>query len=328
MSTAAKFQASAVDEVTFGTPVTTTRFFESPGPTVIPQFGRIESQGLRSGTRMLRKDRFVPYRLGAQGDIPQEVKTKGFGFWLKHMLGSVVTSGPNADGRFQHRGALGDLTGKSFTYQDNRPFHPADTNQPFTFFGGKVTKWKLENSVEGLLIATLSCDFADFDDVTALAAVSYPTGDELFSFVGATVTIGGVQFDATNVAIDADSGLKIDRRYLRNSAIKKEQSEQQWRAGTWALSGDFSDMNQLARVKSATAAGAVATIVATWQGPTLIAGSSFPQVVVTLNAARFDEGYPAVNGPNPLSQQLKGKWLDDTAGVPITFDYQTLDATP
>lgn len=328
MSVPTKYQLSAVKETTYATPVTTTRFFEANNDTIKPNFGRIDSQGLRPNTQALRSDRFVPYKLGADGDLVMEVGSKNFGFWLEHMVGTVASSAA-VDGKTTHTGTWGSLLGKSFTLQHGMPFHPADTVQPFTFFGGKVAKWKLESKIDGLLMATLSCDFADFDTTTALATASYPTGIEPFSFVGATVTIGGVAFEATDFAVDEDNALKLDRRYMRaGGAIKKEPVEQAWRVGTWSLSGDFTDMNQLNRVQAAAASGAVAQIVATWTGVGLIGVSSVPTVTVTIPAARFDQGYPTVAGPTPLSQPLQGKVLFDGSASPVSIAYGTADATP
>lgn len=328
MSLAAKFQGGLVLEGAYGTVGTPTRFLEVVQSTIVPQFARIKSQGLRSGVRTQRSKTITPYKLGGQGDITLEVATKGDGIWLKPMLGASATTGPNADGKYTHTGTFADLLTTSFTWQDNRPFHPSDTNQPFTFFGGKVYKWELGNSVDGLLTLKLSCDFMDYDNSTALAAASYPSGFELFSFVGATVTIGGVQFDFTDVMFSFDNSLKLDRRYGRANPLKKEPVEQAWRVGSWAVAGDYDSLTQLARVASLTAAGAVAQIVATWQGPTLIAGTSYPSVTVTVAAPLFNEGFPTIQGSSPLSQSLKGDILFDDTNSPVAIAYGTVDTTP
>lgn len=327
MSVPARYQGGVILESTFATYAAPTRFFEVVSDQVVPQYARIESAALRSGKRGMRTADFVPYILGAQGDINMEVRSKGFGYWLQFMLGSVATTGPT-DAKYTHTGTLGSLTGKSFTWQGNRPFHPADTDQPFNFKGGKVISWELSNSAEGLLMLKLSCDFADVDTSNALAAVSYPSGvNELYSFVGGVVTVGGSQFDVTDASVSLDNGLKVDRRYLRSSPLKKEQVEANLRTPTFALTADFSDLTQLNRVSSATAAGAYAAVVLTWQAPTLIGAASLPTIVVTLPAARFDEGFPAVSGSDPLTQAIKGKALDAGAGA-ISIAYGTADVTP
>lgn len=327
MPAVTKYQLGTVDEVTYGTPVTPTRFHEFLTWGVKSQRGRIEGGGLRAGTRVQRSDRFVTVNNGAAGDATMEVLTKGFGFWLKHMLGSVATAAA-VDGKTVHTGTIGDLKGDSFTAQVNKPFHPADTDQAFTYHGGKVTKWQLANQVNGLLIATLSFDFEDVDTSTALATASYPTSMELFSFVGATITVGGTAFEATDATFAGDNMLKVDRQYLRASALKKEPIEQDRRAITWSLAADFEDLAQYNRYVSETAAGALATIVATWQAPTLIGTTSKPTIVVTVDNARFDDHDTAIGGPGPLSQTLSGRGLYDGTDSAVSIAYGTADITP
>lgn len=327
MPAVTKYQLGYKDEVTYGTPLVVDRFAEFLTWGVKPQRGRIEGGGLRAGSRVQRTDRFVTVNNGAAGDATMEVMSKGFGFWLKHMLGTVATTAA-VDGKTIHTGTIGDLKGDSFTAQVNKPFHPADTDQAFTYEGGKVTKWQLANQVNGLLIATLSLDFEDVSTATALATASYPTAMELFSFVGASITVGGTAFEATDVNISGDNMLKVDRQYLRNSSLKKEPIEQDRRAISWSLAADFEDLTQYNRYVSETAAGALATIVATWQAPTLIGVTAKPTIVVTIDNARFDDHDTPISGPGPLSQTLSGRGLYDGTDSAVSIAYGTADVTP
>lgn len=328
MPAVTKFQLGAKDEVTYGTPVTVDRFFEFNSWNVKPQRGRIESAGLRAGQRVQRADRWVPLNNGAAGDANFEVLSKGFGFWLKHMLGSVSSSAA-VDGKTTHTGSIADLKGDSFTAQVNKPFHPADTDQAFTYEGGKITKWQLANSVNGLLMATLSMDFEDVSTATALATASYPAGTvELFSFVGGTITVGGSQVDMTDFTVACDNMLKVDRQYIRGNSLKKEPTENGFRAVTWSCAADFESLTQYNRYVSDTAAGALATIVATWQAPTLIGVSSKPTIVVTIDEARFDDHTADISGPAALQQQLSGRGMFDGTTSAVTIEYGSADVAP
>ncbi len=319
-----------VDESTYGTPVTVTRFFEFVRESIRANPARVESSGLRAGHRAHRSDRFVPIpSMGAAGDIELEVHSKGFGFWLKHMLGAVGTAGPT-DEAYTHTGTVATLQGDSFTCQVNRPDVPDEGDQAFTYHGGKITSWRLANSVSGLLMATLSCDFEDVDNATAKATPSYPSSTELFSWAGGVVEIGDSAFHATSFEVSCNNQLRTDRRFLRGSALKKEPIEQSWREITFTMEAEFEDDTHWDRVMSATRAGALAKIEGIWTGLDSIGGGTTkPSLEVELPAARFDgEGGPVVDGPGPLTQRLTGKGLYNGTDSPVSLIYVTGDTTP
>lgn len=320
------YQLGVGTEAAYGTPVTPTRFFDTwTNPAAIEMsYGRVESAGMKVGQRTGRSDRFIPYPQGGSGDIEIEVLTKGFGFWLAHMLGSVATVAGAAGEVSTHTGTWGDTFGKSFTAQLGLPLNPSGTAQPMTYHGGKVTKWSLASKAEGLLVATLSCDFEDVDDTaTALAVASYPTGANQLSWVKGEVKVAGVVVDVTEVEVSQDNGLNVDRRYLGASPLKKQPTDGR-REVEFSLSADFDSLTQRNRVASATAAGAVAEIVGTWTGPVMEGTSTTPLLRVTLPAARLDK-MKLSGGPDPLTQQLTGVGLDNGTS-PVRIEYLTMDA--
>lgn len=326
--TALDFQLGAADETAYATAVTPARFFDTyRNPDgITAEWGRVESEGMRPGQRTARSDRFAVYPMGASGDLEVEVLTKGFGFWLKHMLGAVTTTAGAVGEVNTHTATMGDLQGKSFTAQVGRPFNPSGTVQPFTYPGGKVTSWKLANSVEELLVCTLSCDFQTEDTATALAVASYPTGAQSLSWAGGVVTVGGTAFDVSEVSVSVNNNMKTDRRYIRGSALKREPIEG-LREVEFSMTAAFDSLTQRNRVASATSAGALAAIVGTWTGPVMEGTSTFPLLRVTIPAGRFD-GFSVSGGPEPLEQELTGKGLWNGTDSPVTLEYLSLDAAP
>lgn len=65
----------------------------------------------------------------------------GFGFWLKHMLGTVAT-GTTSDSVTPHTGTIGSLLGDCFTFQVNRYDAVSAANRAFTWEGGKIASWE------------------------------------------------------------------------------------------------------------------------------------------------------------------------------------------
>lgn len=311
-------------ETTWGTAVAVDRFAELVSEDIRMSYGRVESDGLRPGRYDRSDTAFTTYPIGAAGDLVLEVGSKGFGFWLEHMMGGTVTTTGPTDSAYTHTAPGGSLTGKGITLQVGRPLTDGSSVQPFTFNGGKVTSWELANSVEGNLLATLSLDFQNQSTATALATASYPTGRETFSWVGGVLTVGGTEVHVSDLTIGRDNARNVDRRFIRASALKKEQTDSGYREATFSFTADFDGLTHLNRVASATAAGSIATLVGTWQGTTLIGASTYPALIVTLNA-RMDEWGANVSGPEALSQEISGVARGSSA---VSLAYRTLDTTP
>lgn len=324
MSSASRAQLGLKAESTWATPVTVDRFFEFNKEDIKIDYRRTESAGLRSAHRTLRSDRFVPWHAGAKGPVTMEVLSKGFGLLFQHALGSVSTSGPT-DSTYTHTCSIGNMKGLGLTVQVNRPFHPGDTDQAFTYAGGKVASGKLYNSVDGMLMLDLGLDFQDVATGTALASASYPSTTQPLSWAGGQVTIGGSNVDVLDVEIGWDNGLKTDDIYLRNSTLKKEPQEAKMREVTFKMTCDFESLTQLNRFASSTASGALAAVVGTW---TLVGASTYPSVTATLAAARFDGDPPTVSDTTPLRQTLVGKGLYNGTDSPLVIAYATADSTP
>lgn len=312
------------DEAVYGTPVVTTRFFEFLSEDVVGKYERIEAETVRAGTKVLRSDRFQPNPKGAGGSLKIEVLDSQFGFWLKHMMGAVATTGTAPK---THTGTVGDLTGKSFTLQSGRVTN-AGVLVPFTYEGGKVKSWELSNKVDGVVQASFDLDFEAETigagaGAYAAATPSYTaTGAaKLLTFQGGSCTIGGAAFAVSDASVKGDNGLKTDRWFL--GGAKKEPLEEGMREYTFDLKGEFGAAADLDRIKSLTAAGALGKVVLTWASPT--AGNS---LVLTIETARFDEGIPKSDGAKIPEVSLAGKAVFDGTNSAVKLDYNTADATP
>src|SRR3954465_1580378 len=163
------------DESVYGTPVTVTRFYEFTGDGPVLEIERMESAGLRSGTRVMRSDRWVAGKKNVSGDLELELANKSFGLLLKHMMGGVATAQPDAGGNptvYKHTFTPGDLP-TSMTVQMGRPDVGA-TVRPFTYHGCCVNDWEISCSAGEIAKLKLSLIGEDEDNSTALATASYP----------------------------------------------------------------------------------------------------------------------------------------------------------
>lgn len=314
------FQLGVKDEVTYGTAITVDKFFEynEPSTPIKGVAGRTEGNPLRVGSRARRSNRVVPYLDHAEGTISLDVMTKGFGFWLKHMLPNVATTGAGPYTHTATEGTSSLAIGKSFTAQFNEPFNPAGTNQAVTFSGGKVTKWTLANSVEKMLTVELSCDFAVMATGVALATAAYPASMDNFHWVGGVVSIGGTAIDITDFKVEVDTNAKTGRKAIKGSATQKEPTPGALDI-QFVIEADFDSLTQWNRVHATTVAGLSAQIIGTWSNGT-------NSVVVTIPAGRFDD--LDLDDDTGLKQTLTGVGEYDGTLTPITVAYTTPDATP
>jgi hypothetical protein len=287
--------------------------------------GRVNSAGLRTATRVQRSDRFEPYRIGAAGRVNLDVPTKGFGLLLKHMMGTAAI-GTVTDSNYVQTFTVGSLLGDFFTMQFGRPFNPAGTVQPFTYHGCKVTDWTLSCDLDGFLTADIGIDAEDEDTSTSLATASYASDTRCFSFVGASATIAASSIELKNFSVSGNNALDVDRRYLRSSALKKEPVENGMRTYDFSATADFSTLDQYNRFSSSTRAGALAAIVATFDGPIAHGGTTLPRLEVTMPAARFDAVDVNIGGPEALMQDISGVALFDGTNSAVTITYRTVDA--
>lgn len=318
---AGDFQLGVKTETVYGTPVTVDRFFEYNGDPipVRPIPGRTEGNPLRTGSRARRAARVVPYMDHAEGTVELDVMNDGFGFWLEHLLPSVVTTGAGPYTHTATEGTSSALVGNSFTAQFNAPFHPAGTNQAITYSGGKIPKWSLGSDVDGMLVLSLDMWFQSMTTATALATASYPADLTNFAWSHGAVTVGGSAFVITSFNVEVDQGYKLDRKGIRGDSASQEPTPGALGV-SWSLEADFDSLTQWNRVHSTTVSGLSAEIEATFTNGTDV-------VVLTVPGARFDD-FDFGGEAYALAQSLSGVGEYNGTDSPVTLALTNGDSAP
>lgn len=323
-------QLGVVDESTYGTAVTVTRFFPLLSENIKPVVERVHSDARRAGELAKRNDA-IPNVLGYAGTVELPIYSKDFGWWLKHLQGATPTTSGPTDSAYTHTSAIATHLGDSFSMQVNRPLHDAGTNQAFSYEGGKVTSWEISAGVGEEPMLSAECDFEDCSTATALATASYTSGMELLNWAHAAslLTIAGTTVPVTAAKVRSNANLKTDRHYIRGSARKKQPVAAGFREIEFDLECDFESLTQYNRVVAETAAGVHASVVLTLKANTLIGTTSYPALVLTMGAARFDD-VTLDNGLEPNTATLSGVAVLDTAtsGTPLSMAYTCSQSTP
>ncbi|MFI6609277.1 phage tail tube protein [Streptomyces sp. NPDC050507] len=311
----------AVDEVTYGTGVTVTRFYELAKEGIEGKYERIESEAQQTGYRVLAASRFAHNPKGAEGSLDLEVLDKGFAFWFKHMLGNVSAGTKGADNMTPFTATLGDLSGKSFTLEVGR-VDAAGALTAFQYAGGKVGSWEITNEVDGVLNLSLDLVFSkETPRTTTLPTVTYPAGSRLFTYLGGTFTLDGSSIAVNEVSVKCDNGLKDDRWSI--GLGRREPKEEKLREIEFELKGDFENTTVFNKVAS----GATGALVLVWAGvaPDPAKPAEVPTLTITMPYARFDEAPPNVEAGKLSEQSMSGKALASTATDAITIVYKSLD---
>ena len=296
------------EESTYGTYVAPDKFAQHVGFAVKLNQEEIQSSAIRAGQLNLRGDQRANNRLGVEGELEFEVRTKGMGLWHKHGWGaSAITTPGGATNTRRHTYSIADLFPGSLTVQGGIP-DVGGTVRPFSWLGCKVTSWSLSQALGEPLKLTVGVDGMDETTAQALAAASYPASDKFFDYGQCVVNVGGAAFHATSFAFTLAKQLKTDRRFLRGSTLKKEPVANGLRALEGTLVGEFEDLTAYNRFVSKT----TAQIDVTWTGANI--ESSFDhKLTLTLPVCLFTGETPEVGGPDVVEQTLPFMLLDEDA---------------
>lgn len=331
-------QAGFAVESPVGTAATVDHFPEFNSETVNFVKGILQGQGLHAGGYYDRASRRVVSTKAAAGDITMDHATKKMNLFWKHMLGSTpvfTQQGATAAWTAVHQNGSED--GTSFTYQKGVP-QTNGTVQPFTFNGGKVTSWTFSVTDQQIAQLMMSMDFWNVATGTALAAASYPTGNEVFNFSQvSTFTLGGTASTASGVVSIAGGSAtttlfkgfsltgtnpKATARYgLGNAGIKKEQIENGYKTLTGTLDGEFTSRTEIWDLMQADTA---TPLQITFVGST-IASTYHNTLDIILPAVKFDTADISVAGPDIVAQSVPFAVLDDGTNAVIQVTITSTD---
>src|SRR5258706_7224552 len=188
-------QIGAVAEVTYGTPVTVTHFYEFLSENLQFNPTWLDGMGLKAGQAYNRSSRTVVSQKDVNGDLTMEFTSgeaanaiaDSMGFWIKYALGSALTTPTVVLGTaFKQVHTNGSKAGQVITIQVGRPQISGVTVQPFTYTGVQSTDWEFSCNDNQIAQLKVTCDGRNESTAVGLAAASYPTPNGLFSFANAT----------------------------------------------------------------------------------------------------------------------------------------------
>ena len=298
-------------ESTVGSAATPTRFYEFNDESIAQTIERIESEGLRTGNRVLRSDRYASGQIAIEGSFSMEMTAGNTAILFKHALGAVATAGS-----YVHTCTMSDPYGLGLTLEVGRPGNDG-TVRAFTYAGCKINSLDLSVSVGELLSADFGVIGTTAEAIGSVTAASYGSSLELLHFAGAAITVAGDAFPCKDFSLSVNNGLTGDR-FVLGSQVAQQPIASSLAEVTGSLTAEFVDATAYNRVVNATHAAIVATFT----------DSTANSITVTVPVARFDGDTPSVGGPDILDQTLNFKGLFNGTDSPVTIAVANGDSAP
>ncbi len=256
-------------------------------PHVLP------GQGMRPGSRLARSGRRALTKDGGKGDVELEVPSRGLGTFLEAIMG-VGVSNLVSTGLYQQLFTLiKDDFLPSVTMQKGIPRLGANVVDAYTARGAVCSSFELSMANADVLKLSSSWTAREIDTSIAYATPSYPAASELFTFVGAALTIGGASRSprrppspagGTPVANIRDFSISVDQKldgngYNMGGAGKRSRRPA---VGIAEVKGRVTAEYDAITMRDALASQAPLALVATFQAATDITAGNKPtlQVVV------------------------------------------------
>lgn len=310
-------------ETTYGTAVTPSRGYEGKSDTFIRAQEVLTSTGFRAGIQAERSARRSQVNMGGEGTLEIEILKNGFGLLLQGLLGSI--SGPTQQGATTAYKSTAQTTSAdpddSYTIQVRRP-DMGGTTRIFDHLGSVITGWNISGEVGGLAMASINFDFRDVDSAGTAGSPTYPAGAP-FDWTECVVSVNGANTDVMSFSIDADLGLKTDRRFLRGDALKKQPCRATLPQFSGQLEMEFEDLTEY----NLYTAGTIVPIIITFTGDT-IASPYSEELKITMEACQFNApASPQMNLTDTPVQSLPFSILWDETNPTVKIEYTSTDTT-
>lgn len=304
-------------ETTYGTAVTVDRFLEFTSESLNYDRDYYQGAGLRPGSRLARSGRRVLVKDGGGGDIELEVPAKGLGTLLEALLGTAGSA--NVSGALYQQLFTLQKTDylPSLTIQKGIPRLGADTVDPITFKGCTNTGFEISASNNDVLKLKTSWHAREVDTSVAYATPSYAAAPvELFSFIGASLIVGGSVTVPTTTAL-ASGGTSVANVRDFSVAVDQGGDDNGWNiggagkrsrrsaVGLAEVTGKLTAEYDSTTFRDAVRDNSALALVATFAAATDITAGNKPTFQIVIPDIRFEGELPNSNGGDVITQAME-----------------------
>jgi hypothetical protein len=306
-------QIGMAQEVTYGTYVAPTRFYEFVSENLKFNVQRINSEGIRAGRRTMH--RWKAGTRSVAGDINFELVPQDLGLILSNILGTPITTGSDP---YTHTfTGLTAIDAKSLTIQVGRP-DEAGTVQPFSYLGCKFTEVVINASAAEMVKMKASVYGREEVTAQALVAATYDAELEPFVFTEGTLSIAGSVVEVKSCEYKINVNLGIDRfRVGANGGKPKKALINGLADISGTFTADFESLTNYNRYVNGTEASLVLNFDA----------GTDKKLTITSNV-RFDGETPEVGGMELLELTQPFVATGSTDAAVITAVLVNSDVAP
>lgn len=314
----------------YGTFVAPVRSLEFESESIEWKPNRTAGKGLYNGGMFPRGTQRVTTTAAVDGDIVTPVYTKGMGYWLGLIFGTmgITPVQQAATAAYLQTHTFASNYNQSASIQIGRPTMSDGVINPYSYLGMKVTKAVFEAKINEPLRLTMSFDGKDVTEAQTYTAPTYQTANPALFFNQGLFQMGAFGSEATvegvrSLTLTITRGQRVDGFYMDGTGRKTAPVPNAVVSVTGAIETDFLLKASFADVfyndtpKSLIVPFTGALIASTYSyGLTL----KLPQI-------RFDSEPPKVSGPDIIQPAMTFTAEYDDTNAPFTATYMSTDTT-
>ena len=312
-----KKQIGIGEQVAFITKVSPTAYLEFTDEAMIKEIEEIVSQGIR-GSAGVKRRMLSAIRVG--GTIDLEVFPEGgIGYILKHALGTVDTTQPDAENDpdvYSHVFTLADaLPEFGLTVSVDRDIAVKD------YFGCKISSLELTAAVNAVLMAKATFVGRDASAGEAITP-TYPTENPLI-FTQGVFKIGGDAVEVSNFALTLANNLREDRYGIVGSGLRQQVE----RLGKREVTGSFNRVFEDDTLYDLFIAGTPGALELTFTGGIILGGSGALSYSVKIEVpiSYYNSFTPGTGGAEMADHTIPFRAIEGDSAKEMTITVQNKD---
>jgi len=340
MGTMLDFTVGLSAETVFGTYVAPTKFPEAEAKLKY-DVQPVQSPALRPSKRVALASRNSVAKYDVSGDLEMDVLTKGAGFYLKGMFGSVTSTQDASTTVYQHVFTPSQSAAPtSYTLQEVIPFLDGTLN-PHTFTGCVFSSFELTAAADAVLRMKFGLLGKQMVTSQGAVAATYPSPDpDMFTFVHGDIKLGGTLTAPTTTALASSSASAAVNVKDITITVDNGLDSEGWNlggAGMRSRAPVFGPMKVAGKMnveytdntlRDAYLAQTSLPLLLTFKHPNPIVAAQLGTLQAALPAIRLKGEVPASNGGAPVSLSIDFEAFDNgSAEQPIWVVYRSLDVT-
>jgi len=322
-------QFGVVAESSYGAGGTAVKFPEIRSTDLKKVKNTVQGGGLAAGRPAQLGARRKVTTTAAAGGVTMEVTNKLMGLFFQALMGGTVA--PVQQGAtaayLQTHPLTVDSAGKSLCMQVGVPLTDA-TTAAMTYKGCKITAIEFTCDRDGELMANLTVDARELDEVQALAVHASTSGVIPLPWNISALKLGTfgseVQVDSVNsISIKIERSMKVDRFYVGNGGKKSEPITNDWVQVTGTINADF---GAKATFADRFSADTPTSLVWEFIGP-LIASTFYETFRIKVPMIFLNGDTPTLDGQDVVSTAFPFVAQLDGTNPLATIEYISTDST-